>query len=258
MGGPKFLGAFPYKVPVASQQVVWTELSHIYPIAGASSIVCALHNRITTGDAAVIPAAMLFEATELKADTPSAASGSYQSTNGTVTRHATDLSTTTDRFLGQTGIFTKLDGGTTRGYAVGTVSVWLVQCMQEIGARTIEVPAALATSTPSYFVLGRVAAPGADKVRAALVCTDANDLEYLLYVRGVLDPDSPGTWTALNGGTWTSITDGNTGTCHADAAVSGVTPANYTQLEVMLALRLKSGGSAPTGIVRVAAAMSYA
>lgn len=237
---------------------MWLSLGPSFQIPGGDAVDFALTVQRVTGDAQAIPGTQTAAAIEQNPDAPSAASGSYNATSGSTTHHQTDLSSTTNKMIARGGVIVKLGAGATPGWIEGTLSVMLSACAKNIGTRSIEIPAALATATPSFYILGRVPACNAGSLRAALVSTDANDLQYLFFVRGVNDPDAPGTFVALNGGTWTDITDGNTAVCVADLSVSGVTPANYHQLDVMIAIRLKSGGSGPTGIVRVAAAMSYA
>jgi hypothetical protein len=87
------------------------------------------------------------------------------------------------------------------------------------------------------------------------VIENATDLEYRWYVRGVNDPDAPGSWTELGAG-WTAITNGNTAVCTADTSVSGVTRSSYHRLDVALAVRLKSGGASPSGAIQATAALS--
>ena len=89
-----------------------------------------------------------------------------------------------------------------------------------------------------------------------MIAQGSKDMEYRMFVRGVNDVDAPGAWTALGTG-YTAIADGNSATCLTDASVSGVTPANYHELEFAFVLRMESGGTLPNGRLRVAAALSY-
>lgn len=256
MACPRSIGEFPFRAAVLSTTEMWLGLGRSFQIAGADTVDFALTVRRLTGDAEVIPGLQTAAALEQAPDAPSAAGGSWNATSGSTTHHQSDLSTTTDKMLAQAGVLVKLTGATP-GWIEGTLSVQLAACARSVGVRTIEIPAALAASTPSFYLLGRVPACNADALRAAIVATDANDLEYLFFVRGVNDPDAPGSFQALSG-SWTTIADGNSATCKADMSLSGVvTTSSFHQLDVMVAVRLKSGGSAPTGIVRVGAAMSY-
>jgi hypothetical protein len=130
-------------------------------------------------------------------------------------------------------------------------------CAMPIGQRLIEVSPDQTNGAPSTFLLGRVPASGAANLRAALACNAINDIEYRFFVRGVNDPEEPDTWTALGAG-YTALPESTPmAICQSDLSVSGVTPANYHQLEFSLRLRLTGAGSAPAGFVRVSAGLSY-
>ena len=44
--------------------------------------------------------------------------------------------------------------------------------------------------------------------------------------------DEPGSWAALNSGTWTTVSNGNSATCYADDSISGaLTVANVLRVE---------------------------
>ena len=208
-----------------------------------------------TGNARAVPAFAPITATENNWDTPTAATGGYTSTQ-TSTHNTTDLTTITDKYMGQIGVIANLSTGSTPGTVSGYIDVTLSACMVLIGQRLIEVSGQSDNITPNYYLLGRAPANSASGVRAAVIAEGCKDVEYRMMVRGLNDTNSPSAWTALGAG-YTALADGNSATCFPNTSVSGVTPANYHQLEFGIAVRMKSGGSSPAGQVRVAAALSY-
>lgn len=249
----RVLGRFPFSMVVPSVQDGWMQLGKPMLISGSKSLDYALTLTQLTGLATAIPATALMIARPEVIFGITAASGSYSNTI-TTTHHATDTSLVTDKFLAQFGIFSKLSAGTTPGYVAGYLSVVHRTCGTSIGSRAIDIEPNQTNGAPKYYLLGRVPASGADKLRAAIVGNAVNDIDYLFYVRGVNDPDNPGSWVAI--GTWATFTNGMFGICTTDASVSGVTPANYHLLEFAIALRLKAAGANPGGFLRVSAALS--
>jgi hypothetical protein len=223
-------------------------------IAGSKALDYALTIRQVTGNAAAIPATALMAARPEVVSSLAAASGTYTSTQ-TTTHHATDTSLVTDKFLAQAGVLAKLSSGTIQAYIAGELSVVHRACGTRIGVRKIEVISNQTNGAPQFYPLGRVPASGADKLRAALLANTINDIDYQFQVRGVNDPENPGSWTAI--GSWTTLANGASATCTTDASVSGVSPGNYHTLEFAVALRLKTAGSGPAGFLSVGAGLSY-
>lgn len=248
------LGRFAFSQLVPSTQDGWLQLGKTIQIVGSKSLDFALTLNQVAGLATAIPATALMVARPEVIYGITAASGSYASSAGT-THHTTDTSAVTAKFLGQFGILSKLSSGTTPGYVAGYLSVIHRICGTNIGSREIEIEPNQTNGAPKFYLLGRVPASGGDKLRAALIGNTINDIDYLFYVRGVNDPDNPGSWVAI--GTWTTFSNGAFGICTTDASVSGVTPANYHMLEFAIALRLKTGGTGPAGFLRVSAGLSY-
>jgi hypothetical protein len=250
------LGQFPFTISVTSTQEVWQPVSRPIMIVGSKALDYALTIRQLTGGAVAIPATALMTARPEVIGSLAAASGSYANAQAT-THHVTDTSGITNSFLAQPGLLAKLSGAGNASYISGVLSVIHRACATPIGSRAIEVDPRLTNAAPQTYPLGRVPASGGDKLRAAIVANAMNKIEYLFYVRGINDPDAPGAWVALNTSTWTTIADGSSAICHADASVSSVTPANYHLLEFAIALRLIAAQSGPAGFLRVAAGMSY-
>jgi hypothetical protein len=239
---------------VPTTQDGWLQLGKPLLITGSKSLDYALTLTQVNGLATAIPATALMVARPEVIFGITAASGSYATATGT-THHTTDTSAVTDKFLAQFGILSKLSSGTTQGYVAGYLSVIHRMCGTSIGSRSIEIEPNQTNGAPKYYLLGRVPASGADKLRAAIVGNAVNDIDYLFYVRGVNDPDNPGSWVAI--GTWATFSNGAFGICTTDASVSGVTPANYHLLEFAVALRLKTAGANPAGFLRVSAGLSF-
>lgn len=256
MGCPRLVVDVPFRIWVASAADVWESLGGVVGIAGATAFDYRLTVSRITGNVRAIPAAQLIEARDDVPGSPTAAGATYATAVGS-THHSTDLTAATDRYLARVGVLANLSGGTTAGYVEGRLAVYVAQCHTVIGQRRIEIPAAQTNGAPTTVVIGRVPAPSADKVRAAVVATDVKDVEYVFAVRGVNDPEAPGSWVVLNAGTYTALVDGNSATCASDKSVSTVVPGNYHDLDVGFRFRTKAAGSNPTGVLRVAAAMSY-
>jgi hypothetical protein len=255
MGCPKPLFVIPFEMFPTSTDNLWKPLGRPVHIVGSSGFDFALTGVRVGGNARAIPAVSLIPARETMPDSPSAATGSYTSSQTTV--HTTfSLSSATDKFLAQIGVFCNLSSGATPGYFAGILRADIAQCGLLVGRRKIEVSSLQDVANPSVYIIGRCPASGADKVRGALIIDGAKDIEFRVYARGVNDPDAPGAWVALGAG-WTSITDGNTAVCYGDTAVSGVTPSDYHRLELAIFVRLKSGGSNPAGFITASLGMGY-
>jgi hypothetical protein len=226
-----------------------------FPITGASGVDFSLTLSNVGSNGQAIPAVALIVARPELMDAPAAASGSYGTATGT-THHITDLSGVSNKFMAQAGVFVSLASGTTPTFLTGILRANLVACSRAVGRRAIEVPSNQTYADPTMYLLGRVPASSANNLRAALIMEGSKDIEYRFMVRGVNDPDAPGSWTAL-GTVYTAFSDGNSATCAADVSVSGVSPSSYHTLEFGLALRMRSGGSSPAGQLRVMATLSY-
>ncbi|MEQ1508413.1 MAG: hypothetical protein ABMB14_39650 [Myxococcota bacterium] len=248
------VGRFPFTSWVTSLNDQWNPVGKEMTIVGGQELDYALTLTRVTSNATAIAATALMAARPDVVFGVNAASGAYAGAQGS-THHVTTLSTVNDKYLAQAGVLTKLASGATPGYISGYLSVVLRACASRIGTREIEVDPNQTNGAPRTYRLGRVPASGADKLRAAIVTNAAKDLEYLFFVRGVNDPDAPGVWVAI--GTWAALADGASAICTTDAAVSVVTPSSYHMLEFGFAIRMKLGGSAPAGFVRVIAGLSY-
>ncbi len=255
MGCPRELFELPFTVQVPGTGTAFVALGDPFPIAGASSVDFALTVSNLGANARAVPALALIVARKEVMSNPTAASGAAATAAGT-THHSSDLSATTDKFLAQAGMIVDVSTGSAPSWVTGMLRATLSSCARVVGVRSIEVPGSLSTSDPTYYVLGRTPAASANKLRASLVMVGSKDVEYRWLVRGVNDPQAPDAWVALGVG-YTSFSDGNSATCFADTSVSAVTPGNYHQLDLGLALRKKSGGSAPAGQLRATSALSY-
>jgi hypothetical protein len=107
------------------------------------------------------------------------------------------------------------------------------------------------------YILGRVPAVGASKYRGIIIANDINRVEYVVKVRGINDPDDPGSWVDI--GSYAALASGNGGICVADVNIGTyITAANYHQLEFALAIRQTSTGSgSSTGTLRTTGGVSY-
>ena len=243
-----------FELAVPSTQVVPTMLGKRFLFVGAKDIDFRLTiYRITSNVQAVAAIADMIARGDLVA--------SLNNATGTVASSAAiwhftyDCTTTTTKFLGQAAVAAQLASGTTAGYVKGRLRGVLRACQNGAGNRMIEIDPNQTNGAPHVYPLGRVPASGADKVRAAIIANAVKDIEVIVYVRGIVDPEAPGSWVAI--GTYTALADGASAICIADASMSGVTPASYHELEIGLAVRLKSGGSAPAGFLKALAGVSY-
>jgi len=255
MACPHTLFSMEFEMTLTSPDDIWRPLGGPVVIAGASGFDLLVTLRTVSGNARVIAAWQPIAARPNAGGTVTAAAGSYTSTV-TSTKNTIDTSGVNDKFLAQLGVLGNLTTGTTPAYVTGVLTARVSRCMKMLGERRIQASGSSTNANPDMYLLGRVPAANASELRAALVADGMKDMEYRFFVRGCLDPETPGAWVALNSG-YTGFTDGNSAVCHSDTAVSTVIPANWHDLEFAIALRMKSGGTAPSGFLRVLAALSY-
>ena len=255
MACPRALFRMPFDIQVTSTADILRLLGREITIVGADAFDFALTVSRQTGLARVVPVAATMVARPDRVDTILTANGGYATVQGT-THHVVDLSTTTGHFLAQIGVVANLSSGTTPGYVTGYVDAYISQCMTMIGQRGIEISGQSDATTPNYYILGRVPARSAGSLRAAIIAEGVNVSEFRFMVRGVNDPDAPTAWTPLGTG-FTTLANGSSAVCFADASVSGITPANYHELDFAIAIQKQAIGSNPTGRLKVSAGLSY-
>ncbi len=182
-----------------------------------------------------------------------AATGSYATAIGT-THHATDTSGVNNAFFAQPGVWGKLSS-VGDGYISGHLSVIHKSCGQLFGSRQIEIEPTLTNGAPRTYLLGRIPAAGATNLRGSIIGNGLNDIEYQFRVRGVNDPDEPGSWT--NVGSMATLSNGAVQICTTDASAAAVTPSDYHMLECGVMFQLQSAGSGPAGFLSVTAGLRY-
>lgn len=243
-----------FDLPIPSTQANVKFLGPKFALVGAKDVDFLLELYRLTSNGQVVPVvADMIARTDL-VSTLNNATGTVGTAAG-AWHFVYDCTTTTNKYFGQCGIAGQLASGTTPGYAKGRLTAILRACAAPGGGRQIEVDPNQTFAAPHIYPLGRVPAAGADKVRLALVVNAAKDLEYVILARGVVDPEAPGAWVTI--GSFAALSDGASGVCTTDASLSGVTPASYHLLELAVAVRMKSGGSAPAGFVKAVAGVSY-
>ena len=116
----------------------------------------------------------------------------------------------------------------------------------------------LGTSAGTLYSFGRIPSTGALKFRGIVLSDNINRVEYMLRVRGVNDPDDPGSWTDVMGA-FVALAAGNAAICVSDITLATYfTVANFHELEFAITVRQTTGGSnASLGRVRVLGGVSY-
>lgn len=263
----RVIGPFPFQQLVISTTAASIDLGPEFHTAGVDDIDFLAHITGATGDAAALPTLRLFNDSPSTANAPTVTTGTYNGTAGTAVKTTKDISADTSKWLGQGGVSFKLDGGANPGQIRGMLWMALKESGGSLpaGRRRIEISPNEDSGHPSLFVLGPyLPVLGSTNFRAVIRGTEVADMSWRFYVRLANDTEKPETMVALGTGfTDFSPTSGNleinTGNIDVGTGVTGLgSRDDYFFMQFILALRMKSGGSNPTGLFSVEGRLLYA
>lgn len=259
MGCPQVVGTFPFTIYVAGTEPAWFPVGNPLLVHGADTLEMTVKISRATGDAEAAAGSQLFATRTSVASGDATAAGAYSGTAGGSTHYTSSLSGNTTDFYVQPGILAKLNT-TTPGWVHGTITVTLGSCGRLVGQRDIEAFLYEDSSRAWSFVIGGWSpALNASKLRAVLIGSNLQDVDWRFQARLANDVDEPTALTGLGTG-FTSFSPDGDGNAQVNTGVidlSGLSLSSYQFIQIVLALTMKSAGTNPKAFLKVVAALSY-
>ena len=259
------LGALPFAKPAftSTGNPLFHGLGTILLAVGATQLDLILKMADASGNAKAASGLAYCVNFRDEPSTPTGAS-SYSGTPGATVFQRRDInaaeSTPVYNMFLQPGVFLAMDGGSTPGIVSGSLRPVLRTTGRHIGDRVISLTPEADTSQIYYFEIGPfVPLLWATRFQVVIAGMNIASMAFRFYARTANDPTRPDSLEALGAGfTDFPPTDGiDIQNTDDDLSVTGLT--NYATrglVQLVLALRMKTGGSAPNGQFKVYAALA--